>query len=410
MKAAQLAPFLPPNNAPGGPIRFADVSDSVGFADIVSGGNTHGVGLAFADLDGQGEILLGETEVRADGSWFIPALLPAPLPRLTVTVTSAVDGSTSEFTAAGMPSRLLTISRTGEPQPGPITAPGSGAPFAVLPLTLAATGDAVLVHALTFQAEGTLADDSALATIALYRDGDANGRPSAGDTLLGQTPAFENDDGQATIPLGGVPLDAGSPQPWLLVYQLKQPVTEGATFRVRLVSAGAVEATFLLPVGLSAPVEGSFPILSDPFVVGPPATSGFADWRRQHFPTQSDDDAVSGPAADPDEDALPNLWEYAAGTNPNAAEGVSPVRMHLEQGRFVVEFRRLKAATGVSFQAEASTDLLTWTSGLPRLEASPTLVDAGDYEQVQFRSAQTIAELDRLFVRFALTLDAPANP
>ena len=35
-----------------GPIRFTDVSDSVGFSDVRSGGNTHGVGIAFADLDG----------------------------------------------------------------------------------------------------------------------------------------------------------------------------------------------------------------------------------------------------------------------------------------------------------------------------------------------------------------------
>jgi hypothetical protein len=45
-------PIPPAEQRTGGPIRFADVSDAVGFSDVVSGGNTHGVGVAFADLDG----------------------------------------------------------------------------------------------------------------------------------------------------------------------------------------------------------------------------------------------------------------------------------------------------------------------------------------------------------------------
>ena len=45
-------PIAPEMQQPAGPIALVDVSDAAGLSGVVSGGNTHGVGVAFADLDG----------------------------------------------------------------------------------------------------------------------------------------------------------------------------------------------------------------------------------------------------------------------------------------------------------------------------------------------------------------------
>ena len=48
------------------------------------------------------------------------------------------------------------------------------------------------------------------------------------------------------------------------------------------------------------------------------ATANYPTWRAQNFvePDLSNE-TVSGPEADPDSDNLPNLYEYASGTNPH---------------------------------------------------------------------------------------------
>lgn len=67
---------------------------------------------------------------------------------------------------------------------------------------------------------------------------------------------------------------------------------------------------------------GSGPVVFT-FHVRPLPPSPFQQWQARHWPGVTDPDIV-GPAADPDGDTQPNLWEYVMGTDPTSAASVFP--------------------------------------------------------------------------------------
>ena len=89
----------------------------------------------------------------------------------------------------------------------------------------------------------------------------------------------------------------------------------------------------------------------------------FAAWRRRHFTADERVDlAVSGPLAEPAQDGTPNLLRYALDGSPNA-----PLMRSLElqsrvdaDGRFQVEFERLRLAGDLDYGLEVSSDLESW--------------------------------------------------
>ncbi len=146
---------------------------------------------------------------------------------------------------------------------------------------------------------------------------------------------------------------------------------------------------------------------------GTPGT-GHADlydeWASLHFtPADRADPSISGPAADPDGDRLPNLVELATGGNPRAAspaeQPVAALRTievgGLPRDFLTVTFTRLVDPPGATAVAEFSSDLVGWS-------ASGTLVgivDHGDGTQtVTCRDALPVAG-GRRFVR--VRADAP---
>ena len=109
------------------------------------------------------------------------------------------------------------------------------------------------------------------------------------------------------------------------------------------------------------------------------------------------DAAVSGLSADPDDDGLNNLAEYAFGTDPKAASSVI-----LEAGRTAnvatVSYRR-RAGADARYILEASADLKSWTTVSGR---ESTMPEGAMLEQVEVSDAQAISQGAR-FLRLRVT-------
>ncbi|MDR3460518.1 MAG: FAD-dependent oxidoreductase [Verrucomicrobiae bacterium] len=87
------------------------------------------------------------------------------------------------------------------------------------------------------------------------------------------------------------------------------------------------------------------------------------NWLRANFTTgELGNPLISGDAANPDGDALPNLLEYALGLSPKVAN-VNPFAPVLANAALQITFPQSKAATDVGVTVEWSPDLKTWYSG-----------------------------------------------
>lgn len=84
----------------------------------------------------------------------------------------------------------------------------------------------------------------------------------------------------------------------------------------------------------------------------------FGAWQLRQFGTNANNPAIASLDADPDRDRSPNLYEYAAGTDPAAASGSM-----LEPQPAGLRFLRNLAATDLVYAIEATPDLTgAWTN------------------------------------------------
>ena len=88
----------------------------------------------------------------------------------------------------------------------------------------------------------------------------------------------------------------------------------------------------------------------------PVAGSPFDTWLDLNGLTGAD----RAPTADPDQDGMANLLEYAIGGNPLAADSAKLPSATTQGDNLVVSFTRPTAVAGVSLTFEASTDLVNW--------------------------------------------------
>ena len=87
------------------------------------------------------------------------------------------------------------------------------------------------------------------------------------------------------------------------------------------------------------------------------------NWLRANFTaTQLTNSAISGDAADPADDGLPNLMKYALGLNPNLADA-NPFVAATSNGIFSVTFPQSTSASDVVLAFDWSTNLVNWISG-----------------------------------------------
>jgi fibronectin type 3 domain-containing protein len=115
-----------------------------------------------------------------------------------------------------------------------------------------------------------------------------------------------------------------------------------------------------------------------------PAMTTYTAWRSESFAgSDLSNDAISGPAADPDGAGVSNFQRYAHGL---AARGpvANPVTLgtidSAGQRYLTLSFVRRAAAAGLSYSIEASPDLVTWTPvpGLTYTAGTPASVTAQD--------------------------------
>jgi len=81
---------------------------------------------------------------------------------------------------------------------------------------------------------------------------------------------------------------------------------------------------------------------------------------------------ISGPAADPDGDGIPNFAEYALGLEPNHPDsGVLQTKLELNQANsgFHGSFTHPTVLSDVEFAWEESTDLIHWQPSQPKRAA-----------------------------------------
>ena len=126
----------------------------------------------------------------------------------------------------------------------------------------------------------------------------------------------------------------------------------------------------------------------------------FVDWQQIHWPGVSDS-AVTGPQADPDQDGLANLAEFALGLPPRTPSA-QPVSLTENQPEMVVTYSKSRHATGVNTAVEWS-DLLTPGSWSTDGVSAPTVVPPDTHpDRIDLRVTLPPGT-DRRFVRLKIT-------
>jgi hypothetical protein len=129
----------------------------------------------------------------------------------------------------------------------------------VLGLRLTANGLDMTVLSLAVSAQGSLNDRDHVTGVSLFEDVNADGDVDAGlDVLLAGPLTFVSDNGSLTFSGLSRTVATGSPQTWLVVYDLSAAAPLGDTFR-----AGVASGTHVVTAGSPAPP-----------VYGPPVWGG----------------------------------------------------------------------------------------------------------------------------------------
>lgn len=154
-------------------------------------------------------------------------------------------------------------------------------------------------------------------------------------------------------------------------------------------------------------------VLDQVSIVPQPPT--YTEWRNAHFtPQQQADPNVSGWAADPDHDGIPNGLEYFSHTDPLAgipaadasALPVASIQTSGNSRYFTFSFRRLIGWSGNPAVVAISDNLSTWDTSGNQIEAvgNPVPVGDGFTETVTVRVKTPITStMPRKFVRLQLT-------
>ena len=136
-------------------------------------------------------------------------------------------------------------------------------------------------------------------------------------------------------------------------------------------------------------------------------TASFNLWRMRYFTAGAlADSALSGAAAAPDGDGVPNLLKYYLGLpggNPAPADRLPKGSLLPANGQFYLSmtYSRDKLANDVDCIAEVSTNLVNWSSG-PSVTVVEQSVDLGALEQITVRDLTPAAGATHRFMRLRL--------
>jgi hypothetical protein len=139
-----------------------------------------------------------------------------------------------------------------------------------------------------------------------------------------------------------------------------------------------------------------------------PETYSF--WRNLFWSTPiSADNAITGPAADPDGDGINNLMEYLYGLNPTQVDSTPQVVPAVETinaaPHLTVSLRLSGGASDVTVVPQYSSDLATWSNNasiLQLLQSTPG--DDGRMTWKYYDTAALTTNVQR-FVRFQFNIN-----
>ena len=128
------------------------------------------------------------------------------------------------------------------------------------------------------------------------------------------------------------------------------------TFNVAILGNQAAGTNKTIFLTLSNATGGSYLSTSSNSVLTIVQDS-YALWKFSHFGTNANNPAVAGNLADPDNDGIPNILEYAFGSDPNSTAMNAPLIGTIVSNHFQLEFDRNTSATDLTYTAEAASDL-----------------------------------------------------
>jgi hypothetical protein len=132
------------------------------------------------------------------------------------------------------------------------------------------------------------------------------------------------------------------------------------TFTVPILDDNQAETNETVNMALSSPSSGaalgaqSTAVLT--IVEGP-----YDVWKLAHFGANANNPAIAGDTADPDQDGVLNLMEYALATDPNIYS-TNTFTGNLVGQQFQLYFTRNTSASDITYIVQSSTDLLAWNS------------------------------------------------
>ena len=138
----------------------------------------------------------------------------------------------------------------------------------------------------------------------------------------------------------------------------------------------------------------------------------FEAWQAREFDSDDlSDPEISGRAADPDGDRVPNELEYAFGRKPNAIESEPLIAYQIarnveeQQNYLTIHFTRIVPPSDLDYVVEVSDDLFDWVSG-PAYSEEVEVIPSGDRvtEKVVVRILPAVQNKFSTFVRIKMTL------
>lgn len=133
-------------------------------------------------------------------------------------------------------------------------------------------------------------------------------------------------------------------------------------------------------------------------------TTSFDLWRLRYFSTEElTNPAISGAAARPDADGVPNLLKYylgLPGKTPAAAASLPTGSLITVSNQLYLSmtYTHDKLANDVDCTAEVSTDLVNWSSG-PAYSRVAAIVDLGAQERITVQDLTPVANTTHHFMR-----------
>jgi hypothetical protein len=100
-------------------------------------------------------------------------------------------------------------------------------------------------------------------------------------------------------------------------------------------------------------------------IVEPPIDA----WKLFYFGANANNSAIAGDSADPEQDGVVNLLDYAYAFNP-LISNTNPFTASLTGNQFQLHFPRNTSASDITFIVQASTDLITWSNLMTYAAAS----------------------------------------